>query len=328
MIVERKSSMFISIVIVLNYGEKFEKKIFENLIVTLTNHIEEFELVIIDNTSSIELYESLEKLTKHDGLPNLQVYRMANIVDKLVARWAGIENSIGDYVISIDKENLDEGLIKEIIKNINNLNEIILFKNRNPKNKSEKGLIYSFLSRLTNLLTKIDLNKYSSESITISRRVVNYLSNFENPEIYLRNIHTVTGFRKNYIYMQDRTAIKNNIRNSILRGLYIVTSLSYAPIRLANIIASAAAIGSFTYSIYIVLVWILNENVVPGWVSLSIQISTLFFLNSLVLLLISEYILRLGKRNNRFSKYYFIDEITSINITRKKKLNIDSCYEK
>ena len=253
---------------------------------------------------------------------------MANIVDKLVARWAGIENSIGDYVISIDKENLDEGLIKEIIKNINNLNEIILFKNSTQKNKFEKGLIYSFLSRLTNLLTKIDLNKYSSESITISRRVVNYLSNFENPEIYLRNIHTVTGFRKNYIYMQDKTAIKNNIRNSILRGLNIVTSLSYAPIRLANIIASAAAIGSFTYSIYIVLVWILNENVVPGWVSLSIQISTLFFLNSLVLLLISEYILRLGKRNNRFSKYYFIDEITSVNITRKKKLNIDSYNEK
>ena len=128
--------------------------------------------------------------------------------------------------------------------------------------------------------------------------------------------------------MQDKTAIKNNIRNSILRGLNIVTSLSYAPIRLANIIASAAAIGSFTYSIYIVLVWILNENVVPGWVSLSIQISTLFFLNSLVLLLISEYILRLGKRNNRFSKYYFIDEITSVNITRKKKLNIDSYNEK
>ena len=83
-------------------------------------------------------------------------------------------------------------------------------------------------------------------------------------------------------------------------------------------LASAAVILSFTYSIYIVLVWILNENVVPGWVSLSMQISILFFMNSLVLILISEYILRIVKRNNKSSTYYIIDEITSLNITKKQ----------
>ena len=117
---------------------------------------------------------------------------------------------------------------------------------------------------------------------------------------------------------------KINLKNSVLRGLNIVTSLSNAPIRLANILASAAAILSFIYSIYVILVWILNENVVPGWVSLSMQISILFFMNSLVLILMSEYILRIGKRNNKSSTYYIIDEITSINITRKGKLNIES----
>ena len=58
-----------------------------------------------------------------------------------------------------------------------------------------KRLDLSCLNKITNFITKIDLNRYSSNSI-FSRRVINYLLQFENPEIYLRNIHTVTGFRK------------------------------------------------------------------------------------------------------------------------------------
>lgn len=321
---ERKFSKFLSVVCTLNSGDNFEKEIFLKLISNLERFVEDFELVIVDNTTSDKAYEILKKLTNNDGLPNLQVYRLANNVDDYIARWAGIENSIGDYVISINKESLDEYVLKEILANINNLNEIILFKNNNEKNKFERGLIYSFLSKITKSLTKIELNRYSSESVVISRRVINYLLNFENPEIYLRNIHTVSGFRKSYINFKKLNNPKKNLKNSVLRGLNIVTSLSNAPIRLANILASAAAILSFIYSIYVILVWILNENVVPGWVSLSMQISILFFMNSLVLILMSEYILRIGKRNNKSSTYYIIDEITSINITRKGKLNIDS----
>ena len=321
---ERKLSKFISVVCVLNSRIDFEKEIFVNLISTLTKYIEDFELVIIDNSSSGKLYELLKKLTNYDGLPNVQIYMIANRVDELIARWAGIENSIGDYVISLDKDNLKEEVICNIISNINDLNEIILFKNVYKKNKFEKGLIYSCLNKITNFITKIDLNRYSSNSIAISRRVINYLLQFENPEIYLRNIHSVTGFRKANIKLAKISQNKNNLKSSILRGLNIVTSLSNAPIRLANFLASAATIASFVYSIYIVLVWILNENVVPGWVSLSMQISILFFMNSLVLLLMSEYILRIGKKNNKFSKYFIIDEITSLNITKKGKLNVDT----
>ena len=321
---ERKFSKFITVVCVLNSRDDFEKEVFINLISSLTKYIEDFELVLVDNTSSDKLYELLKNFTNSDELPNLQVYRLANKVDDLIARWAGIENSIGDYVISFDKANLNDEVIKNIIFNINELNEIILFKNIYEKNKFEKGLIYSFLSSITNLLTKIDLNRYSSESIAISRRVINYLLQFDNPEIYLRNIHTVTGFRKTYIRLAKLRQNKNNLKKSIFRGLNIVTSLSNAPIRLANLLASAAAIASFSYSIYIVLVWILNENVVPGWVSLSMQISILFFMNSLVLLLLSEYILRIGKSNNKLSKYFIIDEITSVNITKKRKLNVET----
>ena len=321
---EGKLSKFLSVVIVLNSDDNFEKEIFEKLISVLTYRVDDFELVIVDNSSSNRLFKSLKRVTQEDCLPNIQVYRLANTVDYLVAKWAGIENSIGDYVISCEIENLDEYVIEKLIENINDLNEIILFKNKNKQIRFAKDLIYSALNKITSTMTKIELNKYSSESISVSRRVINYLLQFENPEIHLRNVHTVKGFRKTFIYLKNKKLKKKNLKNSISRGFNIVTNLSNAPIRLANIIASIAAVFSFTYSIYIVLVWILSENVVPGWVSLSMQISTLFFLNSLVLLLMSEYILKIGKRNYKYNKYYIIDEINSKNITRKGKLNIDT----
>ena len=133
---------------------------------------------------SLRIYKNLlEKLTKHDGLPNLQVYRMANIVDNYIAKWAGIENSIGDYIISIDKENLDENLIKNIINNIDNLNEIILFKDRNKKKIYLICNRWRYFARywwfyFINIISWYKMEIYSYNFI-ISRRQLYWIKDFD-----------------------------------------------------------------------------------------------------------------------------------------------------
>ena len=103
----------------------------------------------------------------------------------------------------------------------------------------------------------------------------------------------------------------------------LVTSSSEIPLRLATTLSAVGAISSLAYSVYIVLIWSVKEDVAPGWVSLSMQQSGMFFLISIVLLVLSEYILEISRKANSGPAYYIADEFTSARLTRKERLNVE-----
>ena len=66
-----------------------------------------------------------------------------------------------------------------------------------------------------------------------------------------------------------------------------------------------------------------NEDIAPGWASLSLQQSAMFFLISIVLLVLSEYVLEISRKANSGPEYYIADELTSVKLTRKERLNVE-----
>ncbi len=53
------------------------------------------------------------------------------------------------------------------------------------------------------------------------------------------------------------------------------------------------------------------------------QQSAMFFLISLVLMIMSEYVLEISRKTNSGPSYYIADEFTSARLTRKERLNIE-----
>jgi len=49
----------------------------------------------------------------------------------------------------------------------------------------------------------------------------------------------------------------------------------------------------------------------------------MFFLISMVLLVLSEYVLEISRRSSSGPSYYIADEFTSTRLTRKQRLNIE-----
>ena len=72
-----------------------------------------------------------------------------------------------------------------------------------------------------------------------------------------------------------------------------------------------------------VAVAFLKIDVAPGWVSLSLQQSGMFFLISMVLLVLGEYILNMVSLQNEGPLYHVGQEFTSARMTRREKLNIE-----
>lgn len=93
--------------------------------------------------------------------------------------------------------------------------------------------------------------------------------------------------------------------------------------RLVTTLSLFGALVNLFYSTYVIAVALLKPDVAPGWVTLSLQQSGMFFLISLVLLILGEYILHTASLSNEGPRYHVAQEFTSAVITRREKLNIE-----
>lgn len=289
--------------------------------------VSDYELVLIDNGSRDQTLRELHRLATHQGVPNLQVFSLAERVDDHTARWVGIENCLGDHVICLDWHQDDPLLLEHIVSKVAEGYDI-LFTRRSAqayRRRSPKLLLYLTFGALARRGMGITLDTYSPTFIGISRRIVNYVLQFPDPQIKFRNIASTSGFKRTCVVLPaaqtDGRPIK--LRQSILRGIKLITASSSLPLRMATLLAAAGAMISILFSCYVLLIWIFKKDVAPGWVSLSMQQSVMFFLISMVLLVLSEYVLEISRKSSSGPSYYIADEFTSTKLSRKQRLNIE-----
>jgi glycosyltransferase involved in cell wall biosynthesis len=287
----------------------------------------DYEIVIVDNGSTDETSTVLQALTSEAGVANLQVYTLAGRVDDLTARWVGVENSLGDIIICIDPRHEDLEQLELLAREAANGNDMVFTRRIFARDHRSlpRTLLYKAFGVATKVSTGLDLDSYSTSLIAISRKVINYLLQFPTPHIKFRNLPSTTGFRRTSITIVPRriNAKKIKLRESLSRGIQLVTSSSESPLRLATSLSAFGAFASLAYSIYVVLIWAFKVDVAPGWVSLSMQQSGMFFLISLVLFVLSEYVLEISRKANSGPAYYIANELTSAKLTRRERLNVE-----
>jgi len=287
----------------------------------------DYEIVIVDNGSTDQTSTLLQELTSEDGEANLQVYTLAGRVDDLTARWVGVENSLGDIVICIDPRHGDIDHLEILAREAAAGNDMVFTQRTFPRGRRSlpRTLLYKTFGVATKISTGLDLDSYSTSLIAISRKVINYLLQFPDPQIKFRNLPSTTGFQRTSIRIPSRRTNGRDIklRESLARGIQLVTSSSENPLRMATSLSAFGAFASLIYSIYVVLIWAFKKDVAPGWVSLSIQQSGIYFLISLVLFVLSEYILEIGRKANSGPSYYIANEFTSAKLIRKARLNVE-----
>ena len=318
--------IFLSVVLEVKNQATLLDEIIKHAAANLASLVADFELIIVDNASSDESIAKLKALTSELGIPNLQVYALTKEVDSDTAAWVGLENALGDYVAVIDPLGDDIRFLRTMLEAAVSGAEVVFAKN---KEKRPQSMGYRLAEWIFNSCYKriagVDLGKDAPHYRMLSKRVVNFILQHPQPSVTYRHLPATGGFqRANLEYSAlPKAAQTKRLGENIDRGMRLLVSTSRAPMRLVTLFSLFGAGANVMYSIYVVAIALFKADVAPGWISLSLQQSGMFFLISIVLLVLGEYIVTMASFSNAGPLYHVGQEFTSARMTRRERLNID-----
>ncbi|MBH2018862.1 MAG: glycosyltransferase [Burkholderiales bacterium] len=323
--------IFLSVVFVVRNQSGNIEKILSDASSCISSLVSDYELIVVDNASDDDSVSALKNLTGENGQPNLQVYVLTKEVDADTAFWLGLENALGDFVAVIDPLADDIGFLPEMLDKAVSGADVVFASN---EQKPARSLAYRGAFAVFNGLYKwfsgINLAKEAPQYRVLSKRVVNFILQHPQPALTYRHLPASGGFARvnlNYSAMPKISHTKR-LGESIDRGMRLLVSTTRAPMRLVTSLSLFGAVANLLYSIYVVAIGFLKTDVAPGWISLSLQQSGMFFLISLVLLVLGEYILQMTSLSNEGPLYHVGREFTSARMTRREKLNIEEVAAK
>ena len=254
------------------------------------------------------------------------MYALSKEVSADTAAWVGLENALGDFVAAIDPLIDDVAFLPTMLDKAMEGADVVFANNEyKPRQDYAYKAAYSVFNALYEKFNGIHLSKEAPSYRLLSKRVINFVLRHPQPAISYRHLPATGGFfRVNMEYKSAPIATSSkNLGESIDRGVRLLVSTTQAPMRLVTTLSLFGAGANFLYSIYVVAVGLFKSDVAPGWVSMSLQQSGMFFLISLVLLVLGEYILHMASLTNEGPMYHVGREFTSERMTRKEKLNIE-----
>ncbi|CAN5866100.1 undecaprenyl-phosphate 4-deoxy-4-formamido-L-arabinose transferase [soil metagenome] len=318
--------VFLSVVLVVRNQSAELESMLTAATQAVASTVSDYEIVIVDNASDDDSVAKLKHLTGAQGIPNLQVYALTKEVDPETASWVGLENALGDFVAVIDPLSDDIGFLPTMLEKAAFGADVVFARN---EFKSTQSLLYRVGHRAFHAIYKwfngIHLATEAPQYRMLSRSVVNYILQHSQPAMTYRHLPVTGGFaRANLSYRAEPKSIaRRPLGENIDRAVRLLVSTTRAPMRLVTTLGLFGAISNLVYSGYVIGVAILRENVAPGWVTLSLQQSGMFFLISLVLLVLGEYILHMGVVSNDGPSHHISQEFTSTRMTTRQKLNVE-----
>lgn len=268
----------------------------------------------------------MKRLTGESGFANLQVYALTKEVDTDTASWVGLENALGDFVAVIDPLIDDIIFLPELLDQAVRGSDVVFANNeQKPARSLAYRAAFALFNGLYSWFNGVHLAKEAPQYRILSKRVINFILQHPQPSMTYRHLPATGGFARSYLNYSSKPKASQQKRlgESIDRGMRLLVSTTRAPMRLVTSLSLFGAVANLIYSVYVVAIGLLKADVAPGWISFSLQQSGMFFLISLVLLVLGEYILNMASLSNEGPLYHVGQEFTSARMTRREKLNIE-----
>ena len=317
--------VFVSAVLIVRDAEARIADDLRRVHAMLTETASEHELVLIDNASSDRTFEAASELARE--LPDIQVYCLSRAVDRDAATFAGIENAIGDYVVVLEPTEAQIALVPSMLEAALDGHDLVFAEPRGglPRNGALDAALHGLYRRAFRWSTGLDLSGELLHTRLVSRQVINFLLQHENAPLMLPTLPSVAGYPKTKLAFDessDAPAVHRSLASQAERGIGMLLTVTALPARLTTVVSLLAGFLNVLYAGYVVAIYLFKDDVAEGWTTLSLQISGMFFLFSIVLALLSEYVIRIFQGGLGRPAYHVGREFRSPALTREERLNV------
>jgi glycosyltransferase involved in cell wall biosynthesis len=281
----------------------------------LTRHYAHFELILVDDHSTDGTPAVVEELLER--FPGLRYLRLARRSAEEVAVTAGLEASVGDYVVVLRARRDPPGEIPALVRLAAAHGGTVLGTTAAPPRRGLafrwlRGLFYATLNALMRTRVPPD----STGFCVLSRPAVNTVLRMRSKRRHLRVLACTAGYPVTCHRYRPRPegtdADPRTLHGAMREALSLMVSNSKTPLRLVSSLGILAGSVNLLYVLYVIAIYLFKKEVAPGWVTLSLQISTLFFFVFLILTSLSEYVVQILEESQNNPLYNIEIDRTSV----------------
>ncbi|MDD4910369.1 MAG: glycosyltransferase family 2 protein [Candidatus Omnitrophica bacterium] len=296
----QNESRLISVVFPVFNEEGNLEKLYEEVRSVCIQHGINYEMVFVDNGSSDNSLVILKDLNKRDN--KVRYISLSRNFGHQGALFAGMTYANGDAVITMDADlQHPPSLIPEMLKFWSEGAEVVYTIKKDPNLKGQRRLFVKGFYWLISKISGLNLNFGQSDFRLLDKKALEALLKIPEYHKFLRGQVEWVGFKQKYLFYnvdgrysgQSKFSYKD-LLSFALDGIFAFSRNPLRLITLAGVIISAL---SFSYILFVMVLWLLQRfgiamNIVllPGWATLVVAV---FFLSSLQLAamgILGEYI--------------------------------------
>jgi glycosyltransferase involved in cell wall biosynthesis len=315
---------FISVIVPIRDAARYVEETIIDLDRLVGGLFRHYEIVLVDDASSDATVDIIQRIQKTVG--NIQAYCLNRRSGFDIALIAGLDNSIGDFVITLNVETDSYALIPRLWEKAQQGNEFVCGVRTDQIRGRLNSRLNRWFYRAFNAFTGITIPSGVSDLRLYSRRVVNYVTQNNDRHLLLKVLPFFVSHRVATIeyaaLLRDGGFGNRSLSTSLVTAVAILLASSIQPLRLLTLIAILASSLSLLFAIYVVAIALFKQHVVEGWISLALPMAVMFFLMSVILGILSEYIYMLSQQSGNRPVYTIAQESTSSVMEIQRKLNV------
>lgn len=320
-----KPSLFLTVVVVTRNQCAQVLPRLAALHTVLAAALDDHDILLIDNASDDGTEQLLATALREGNVPNALLLALAHPLSEAQAVLVGLENALGDVVVVFDLSNDPPEVLPGMVQlAAEGADVVYALASESPREGWLMGGASALFHRLYERIHGVNLAREAPALKLLSRRVVNYLLQDDLSETALAHLPAAAGFRRASVSYSGTAPSRAGLSalGRAERALRLLVASGPKPMRLVSLMCLFGAGINVLYSFYVVLIFLFKADVAPGWVTLSLQQSGMFFLISLVLLLLAEYVLIATRGGRSRLRYALKDETSASRITRREQTGL------
>lgn len=300
------------------YNEEKNVPIFvERMVKTVEKITQEYEIIFSldpsrDNTEKI----ILEEINKNK---KIKLIIFSRRFGQPAATMAALKYSKGEKCLIIDCDLQDPPeLLEKMYLKMEQGYDAVLAKRKSRKGETLiKKITTSIGYKIINKISDVKIPVNTGDFRLISRKIVDHLNQFDEPNAFLRGLVAYIGFNQAYLeYDRDKRYTGAGKYNKYFGSIKIafngIFGFSSKPIFFMSIVGFIFAFISFLIGLYYLIIKLIDPTITPGLSSTILIITFFSGLQLIGLGILGEYIGRIHEEVKKRPKYII-----------SKKINID-----